>query len=900
MAIKPKLYFLLFIVFSFYQSIIFAQEEEKTKIDWTSYSQRIDISNKKGLEFRFSAYVRIGDLKQNGIPAIWLRIDDNEGQPGFFYNTIKNRSYVPSGNWKQLEIKGTIDEDAKYLYIGAFCIYNGDFYFDDFKLEIKSKEGTWKVENINNAGFEEKSSLDKWNWGIGVKSSNFTKIENFEKNYSTHRPFQNQHSLHIKGRSISRRNLFFENFKNDESFIWFSQGKRNNHDIKIDSIIKYKGDYSLLMQFSKNQETTCNTEQHYTSAASSIKGNFKDKEIKLTGYIKSENLKDNGQTGLWIRADPHIQTGFKNMINEVISSNSDWTKYEVVIIPHIDTFNLHFGTLFSGQGKIWVDNLELSIDGIPIQLYENNLHQEKWLQKYYKANIIKIEALMTSNNEKKQQKLNLAISYCNEAIDLVNNGNLKEKLISLYITKASIYSLYDDNSFHIEKAINNYFKALELAESYNDLNSTFIILSEMALFYHHSDYHNESTKILKQLISKIDSLKILKPESYKIFTKQHYSELPKIYDIIVHNYIKLKDAKNAEYYNNLFLKSFKNNRSLEYRRLLSIFYVSQGDIDVLKLNYTEANKNYQKARELIDSKCDNWGVLTSIYYSLGKVAYLLENYKKSYQILEEGLTLGRSEYEIATMYEDYFFYLAKSYANENNLKTAAKYFEMHSEYSSSLEKKEDTIAIALRKKEVEISLNEKNILELKKQKSEDYLLWTSAFFCFFTVCGIYQFRISKKKNEKKFKAILEEIQNRDQKISLLKIKENSPKSVLDINTETITKIIKGLQNLEEKHYFLKSECNTVNVAKKLKTNTTYLSKVISSHYHTNFNSYINDLRINYALSRLKEDIQFRHYSIQSISEELGYKSPDSFTKYFKKHTGLLPSYFIKKLNTNKS
>ncbi len=72
--------------------------------------------------------------------------------------------------------------------------------------------------------------------------------------------------------------------------------------------------------------------------------------------------------------------------------------------------------------------------------------------------------------------------------------------------------------------------------------------------------------------------------------------------------------------------------------------------------------------------------------------------------------------------------------------------------------------------------------------------------------------------------------------------------------------------------------------------------MINAHHQKNFNTYINDLRINYAILKLKEDTRFRSYSIQSISEDIGYKSPDSFTKYFKKRTGLLPSVYIKKLN----
>lgn len=117
----------------------------------------------------------------------------------------------------------------------------------------------------------------------------------------------------------------------------------------------------------------------------------------------------------------------------------------------------------------------------------------------------------------------------------------------------------------------------------------------------------------------------------------------------------------------------------------------------------------------------------------------------------------------------------------------------------------------------------------------------------------------------------------------------------DVSDEVKTQILDGLKKLEKQEYFLKQECNSYNVAKKINTNTSYLSKVINGHYGKNFNTYINDLRINYTILRLKNDVIFRSYSIQSIAEEVGYKSADSFTKYFKQDTGLNPSFYIKEI-----
>jgi AraC-like DNA-binding protein len=85
------------------------------------------------------------------------------------------------------------------------------------------------------------------------------------------------------------------------------------------------------------------------------------------------------------------------------------------------------------------------------------------------------------------------------------------------------------------------------------------------------------------------------------------------------------------------------------------------------------------------------------------------------------------------------------------------------------------------------------------------------------------------------------------------------------------------------------------MSKEIQTNTSYLSKIINHHYQKSFSSYINELRINYVLIRIREDKLFRRYSIQSMANDIGFKSKESFNSAFKKHTGILPSYFVKQI-----
>ncbi|MBW7871493.1 MAG: helix-turn-helix domain-containing protein [Flavobacteriia bacterium] len=87
--------------------------------------------------------------------------------------------------------------------------------------------------------------------------------------------------------------------------------------------------------------------------------------------------------------------------------------------------------------------------------------------------------------------------------------------------------------------------------------------------------------------------------------------------------------------------------------------------------------------------------------------------------------------------------------------------------------------------------------------------------------------------------------------------------------------------------------------KKLKTNTTYLSKVINSQKEKNFNSYLNGLRINYVINLLKKEPQYRHYTIQALAEICGYTNARQFSIAFYEETKLKPSYFLNQIRKEK-
>ena len=111
--------------------------------------------------------------------------------------------------------------------------------------------------------------------------------------------------------------------------------------------------------------------------------------------------------------------------------------------------------------------------------------------------------------------------------------------------------------------------------------------------------------------------------------------------------------------------------------------------------------------------------------------------------------------------------------------------------------------------------------------------------------------------------------------------------------EIANDILKELHAFETKKLFLKKGITLDSLAKQIKTNSRYLSEVINMYKAKNFATYLNDLRIDYAINRLAGDQKFRSYKIPFIAEGLGYNNEQAFAIAFKKRTGTTIGIYLK-------
>ncbi len=132
--------------------------------------------------------------------------------------------------------------------------------------------------------------------------------------------------------------------------------------------------------------------------------------------------------------------------------------------------------------------------------------------------------------------------------------------------------------------------------------------------------------------------------------------------------------------------------------------------------------------------------------------------------------------------------------------------------------------------------------------------------------------------------------------ALDKTKVKLPKARLDLSKDLKQEILEKLDDFEEKKNYLKNDLTLNKMSKSLKTNSSYLSKVINMEKQKNFANYVNDLRIEYCKEKIEKDKKFRSYSVKSMAQEVGFNNIQSFAKAFFKQEGCNPAEYIKRFD----
>ena len=336
------------------------------------------------------------------------------------------------------------------------------------------------------------------------------------------------------------------------------------------------------------------------------------------------------------------------------------------------------------------------------------------------------------------------------------------------------------------------------------------------------------------------------------------------------------------------------NFSIEFNDTdaLSYYYTIKGIVDYKRKKYDSALVVLKKADSIINvlgTKRNLFGV----YRFRGKIYYEKQQYAEAIDAFEAIKSL-KSEVEFDNFeYKEILSLLAISYEQiENDEKALKNYRLAHN--LSHIDTLQETIRYTILKKYDKKTLEDKisslttKSNQKEKQNTSLVIICISLLITLTIILILY--KKQQRHNKSKFDQLVQQLTPSET--------DSTPTEVTNkfqISDEKISKILVGLEKFKESNSFLNQNTSLASVAKKLNTNTSYLSEIMNTHKGVTFKNYITELRINYALNELKNDKVLRSYSIKAIAKELGFKSEGAFSRAFKKQTGIYPSFFIKNL-----
>ncbi|MNQ46904.1 DNA-binding transcriptional regulator AraC [compost metagenome] len=459
---------------------------------------------------------------------------------------------------------------------------------------------------------------------------------------------------------------------------------------------------------------------------------------------------------------------------------------------------------------------------------------------------------------------------------------------------------------NFSKALEDYQTSLKFSAQIGDVKQIIKIKGNIALVNEAVGNYQLSIKNLKSLIGFVD-------ENERVFTKVELLNYKSSYNLglgtayesyFMKNLNKRYLLDSAEYY---YKKTINYSQNFVDNKISA--QLSLGNVYNWKHDFKSAEKTYYdviflaQQNNIIDAVC-------IANYNLGDIYYTTKKYDKALVFFKKCDSVAAISNTNRIAYLKSNFYQAKIYNILKKPDLAYKHSKIYLDNYEQYEAKLSEEALEVNYKQGVDDLSTEMISIEKKYKNDVFLNRGLKVFYVLMFVGIVFLLIKnirdKNKANKKMNALIEEFKANIEKknnpefevqekeefaLEQEEIQLKKENVNLSIDEAKENKIVEKLLALESKHEYLNADFTLPYVAKKIKTNTTYLSYVVNKRFGKSFGEYSNELKINYVINEMITNHMYRKYSTQAIAESVGFKNAVSFAKSFRKRTGVSPAQF---------
>jgi AraC-like DNA-binding protein len=482
---------------------------------------------------------------------------------------------------------------------------------------------------------------------------------------------------------------------------------------------------------------------------------------------------------------------------------------------------------------------------------------------------------------------NKAIKYLDSAIAYSKNKNDIKFPAYAYSEKAYVLK----KQFKYEEAIHNFILAEKEAKR-NNIDYSFRIKFAIAAL--RSEELGEVTEALDLYRDCFNYYK-----NKAIRTTKYSYDYHNVIFALADAYKTQNQSDSATYYNKL---GFNESKITKNNEMNALFTLNEGANLVSKKNFIAALDSINKALpKMIIYK--NEGNTLAAYYYIGKTYAGLRNKTIAIQNFIKVDSIYNKTKRITPEFTSGYLYLISYFKEKGNKENQLKYITKYMYIDSILEKNYKELSKKLQKEyDTPHLLSEKETLiqSLEEDNSKSY--WSISGLLIITISvtgfGIYQHSL-KKRYKSRFEKIINQAEEFNTNLTIIPNEriesQTNNKEYTGIAEELINQILEKLSRFESKKEYLQSNITIQMLSTTFDTNSKYVSKIVNVHKGKTFIQYINDLRIEHAISQLQQNKKLRNYTIQALALEFGFNSAESFSSAFNKKTGIKPSFFIKEI-----
>lgn len=482
-----------------------------------------------------------------------------------------------------------------------------------------------------------------------------------------------------------------------------------------------------------------------------------------------------------------------------------------------------------------------------------------------------------SNPQELSQKTHLYDSIISLKDELKNSNFLT----IAYLDKGYKYSY----ELSYDRALENYIEA----KNYNNGSNKDVLAFKINLSIAELKIRIEENK---------EALAILKKSWENIITynyKDLYTYNSTLLNLAnVHR--KLENIDSSNIYTRLGIK--ENNNANKEQNYYYYFLLLQEINELKKNNNAHITPNMNRVIEYMN-RVEAKENLSLVYHHIGE-AYLRQGkQRKAIPYFLKVDSIVNNSTSILPEALGSYAHIVDYYESNGDLEKEHVYLKkftyfdsiLNTNYKSINNKIKDKYDFPIRIKKYEDYIK---TLEINNKRASTIIniFYSIIVIGFLIVLYLYA---QKNKYKKRFKQLQENkfLEKKETKNISEKVKPVIPE-------EIFFKVENCLIQFEAEKQFLDSTINSEKLAQQIGTNRSYFAKAFNYLKNENFNVYLRNIRLDYALERLRNDKMFRKYTIKTIALESGFNNPESFSKYFYKKYKIYPSYFIKKINNVES